>query len=124
MKKRILVVDDEPSLTHMVRRGLEARGNYLVMEENSGGRALTAARNFKPDLVLLDVMMPDVDGGSVASEFAEADDLKHVPIVFLTAIVTKAETQPAGSVIGKHTFLAKPVNLDDLITCIEDHLGK
>jgi DNA-binding response OmpR family regulator len=124
MKKKILVVDDEPSLTHMVRRGLEAKGNYLVMEENSGSRALMAARNFKPDLVLLDVMMPDVDGGSIASEFAESDDLKHVPIVFLTAIVTKAETRPAGTVIGRHTFLAKPVNLDDLITCIEDHLGK
>ncbi len=124
MKKKILVVDDEPNLTRMVRRGLEAKGNYLVMEENSGSRALMAARNFKPDLVLLDVMMPDVDGGSVASEFAEADDLKHVPIVFLTAIVTRAETQPTGSVIGKHTFLAKPVDLDDLITCIEDHLGK
>ncbi len=124
MTKKILVVDDEPGLTHMVRRGLEAKGNYLVMEENSGSRALMAARNFKPDLVLLDVMMPDVDGGSVASAFAEADDLRQVPIVFLTAIVTKAETQPTGSVIGKHTFLAKPVNLDDLITCIEDHLGK
>ncbi len=124
MKKKILVVDDEPGLTRMVRRGLEAKGNYLVMEENSGARALMAARNFKPDLVLLDVMMPDVDGGSVASEFAEDDDLKHVPIVFLTAIITKAEAQPCGTVIGRHTFLAKPVNLDDLITCIEDHLGK
>ncbi|HET6420478.1 MAG TPA: response regulator [Geobacteraceae bacterium] len=124
MKKKILVVDDEPNLTRMVRRGLEARGDYLVMEVNAGNRALAAARNFRPDLVLLDVMMPDVDGGSVASEFAEANDLKHVPIVFLTAIVTRAETQPTGSVIGKHTFLAKPVNLDDLITCIEDHLGK
>ena len=69
-------------------------------------------------------MMPDVDGGTVASEFAEAEDLKHVPIVFLTAIVTKEETQPAGTVIGRHMFLAKPVNLDDLITCIEDHIGK
>ncbi len=124
MKKKILVVDDEPSLTHMVRRGLEAKGNYVVMEENLGRRALASARSFKPDLVLLDVMMPDVDGGSIASAFAEAEDLKHIPIVFLTAIVTKQETARAGSVIGKHTFLAKPVELDDLVTCIEDHIGK
>lgn len=123
MKKKILVVDDEVSLTRMVRRGLEAKGNYLVLEENTGSRALETARSFKPDLVLLDVMMPDVDGGTIAGDFAEADDLKHIPIVFLTAIVTRQETAPAGSVIGKHTFLAKPVDLDDLVTCIRDHLG-
>jgi two-component system, OmpR family, response regulator len=123
MKKKILVVDDEASLTRMVKRGLEAKGDYLVMEENLGSRALAAARSFKPDLVLLDVMMPDVDGGSLAGEFAEAEDLKHIPIVFLTAIVTRQETAPTGSMIGRHTFLAKPVELDDLVTCIQDHLG-
>jgi DNA-binding response OmpR family regulator len=122
MKKRILVVDDEASLTRMIKRGLEAKGGYLVMEENLGRRALAAARSFKPDLVLLDVMMPDVDGGSIAGDFAEAEDLKHIPIIFLTAIVTRQETAPTGSVIGTHTFLAKPVELDDLMTCIHDHL--
>jgi len=123
MKKRILVVDDEPSLTRMVKRGLEAKGNYLVMEENSGRRALETARSFKPDLVFMDVMMPDIDGGSLAGYFAEAHDLQHIPVVFLTAIVTKGETAPGGTMIGRHTFLAKPVDLDDLVTCIRDHLG-
>jgi DNA-binding response OmpR family regulator len=123
MKKRILVVDDEASLTRMVKRGLEAKGDYLVMEENSGSRAIETARSFKPDIVLLDVMMPDMDGGSLAGDFADTDDLKHIPIVFLTAIVTKQETAPSGSMIGGHTFLAKPVDLDDLVTCIKDHIG-
>jgi CheY-like chemotaxis protein len=123
MKKKILVVDDEVSLTRMIRRGLEAKGGYLVMEENMGRRALESARSFMPDLILLDVMMPDVDGGSLAGYFAEADDLKHIPIVFLTAIVTKGEIEPTGSRIGRHTFLAKPVDLDDLVTCIRDHIG-
>ena len=122
--KKILVVDDEVSLTHMVKRGLEATGNYVVMEENSGNRAVAAARQFKPDLVILDVMMPDVDGGSVAAMFAETEELKHVPVLFLTAIVTREETQPTGSHIGTHTFLAKPVELKNLITCIEDHIGR
>jgi two-component system, OmpR family, response regulator len=124
MKKKILVVDDEVNLTRMIRRGLEAKGDYLVMEENAGTMAVAAARSFKPDLVLLDVMMPDMDGGSVAGEFADAEDLKHIPIVFLTAIVTRQETEPTGSMIGKHTFLAKPVDLDDLVTCIKDHLDR
>jgi DNA-binding response OmpR family regulator len=123
MKKRILVVDDEASLTRMLKRGLEAKGTFLVMEENSGGNALATARSFKPDLILLDVMMPETDGGSIACDFEEADDLKHIPIVFLTAIVTKEETDPCGTMIGRHTFLAKPVDLDDLVTCITDHIG-
>ncbi len=123
MKKRILVVDDEASLTRMIKRGQEAKGDYKVQEENSGERALVAARDFKPDLVLLDVMMPECDGGAIAADFEEADDLKHIPIVFLTAIVTKEETDPCGTRIGRHTFLAKPVDLDDLVTCIKDHIG-
>jgi DNA-binding response OmpR family regulator len=68
-------------------------------------------------------MMPDCDGGSIAGDFEEADDLKQIPIVFLTAIVTKEETAPCGTMIGRHTFLAKPVDLDDLVTCIQDHIG-
>ncbi len=123
MKKKILVVDDEAGLTRMVKRGLEATGKYLVMEENKGKNAIAAAIQFKPDLVILDVMMPDLDGGTVAAALAEIRELKHVPVVFLTAIVTKGETAPTGSFIGGHTFLAKPVDLKNLITCIESHIG-
>jgi DNA-binding response OmpR family regulator len=123
MKKRILVVDDEVGLTRMVKRGLEATGKYVVMEENVGGRAVAVAREFKPDLVILDVMMPEVDGGTVAAELAETKDLKHVPVIFLTAIVTEQETEPTGSFIGPHTFLAKPVQLKNLISCIDKHIG-
>lgn len=122
MKKKILVVDDEVSLTHMLRRGLEATGKYVVMEENQGSRAISTAKQFKPDLVILDVMMPDVDGGDIAAEMAETRELSHVPVIFLTAIVTPSETEPTGSSIGQHTFLAKPVQLKNLISCIETHI--
>jgi len=123
MKKTILVVDDEINLTHMLKRGLEATGKYQVVEENDGSRAIATARRVRPDLVILDVMMPEVDGGTIAAELAETQELKHVPVVFLTAILTKEETEPTGSLIGQHTFLAKPVNLRNLITCIENHTG-
>jgi DNA-binding response OmpR family regulator len=121
--KRILVVDDEADLTHMVKRGLEVTGKYIVMEENKGKMAIATARQFRPDLIILDVMMPDIDGGDVAASLAETEELKNVPVVFLTAIVTEEETKPTGSFIGRHTFLAKPVNLKNLITCIENHIG-
>ncbi len=123
-KKKILVVDDEAGLTRMLRKNLEATGKYEVREENRGMHAAAAAREFRPDLILLDVMMPDMDGGSVAAQIESDDTLKRTPIVFLTAIVEKGEVAPTGGTIGGHTFLAKPVTFSNLVVCIENHLGK
>jgi CheY-like chemotaxis protein len=123
MKKRILLVDDEPGITRMMRRNLEATGRFEALDINDPTMALETARKFRPDLVLLDVMMPGVDGGDVAAEFAGDPQLAAIPILFLTAIVSKKEVEPSGSVIGNHTFLAKPVKLEDLLICIDEHLS-
>lgn len=122
MKKRILLVDDEPGITRMMRRNLEATGRFEVLDINDPAIALETALQFRPDLVLLDVMMPGADGGDVAASFENDPQLAKVPIVFLTAIVKKNEVAPTGSTIGHHTFLAKPVKLEDLLSCIDDHL--
>ncbi len=123
-KKKILVVDDEASFTRMLRRNLESTGKYEVREENSGANAYAAAREYQPALILLDVAMPEVDGGDVAAKIQEDDEMKQIPIVFLTAIMKKDEVEPTGSEIAGRTFLAKPIQLNDLVTCIEKHLGK
>ncbi len=123
-KKKILVVDDEASLTRMLRRNLEATGKYEVKEENSGAQAYASAKQFQPDVILLDVMMPDMDGGAVAAQIQDDENLKHIPIVFLTAIIQKEEAEDTGSNICGRTFIPKPVKLDDLITCIENKLGR
>ena len=122
-KKRILLVDDEPSLTRMMRLNLEATGKYEVREENKGARALETAREFNPHLIFLDVMMPDMGGDEVAGQLQEDVKLKDIKFVFLTAIVTKDETGEGTSDISGHTFLAKPVKADELIECIERFLG-
>lgn len=123
MKKRIMLVDDEAPITRMMRRNLEATGRFDVLDVNDPVLALETARQFRPDLVFLDVMMPGKDGGDVAADFADDPQLAKIPIVFLTAIVSKKEVEPTGSTIGHHTFLAKPVRLEDLLTCINDHIG-
>jgi len=122
-KKKILVVDDETAITHMLRRNLEATGRYQVVEENSGARALQTARAFAPDLIILDVMMPDADGGEVAARLSEDEALQDVPVVFLTAILKEEEAGPSGKVIAGRTFLAKPIKFQELSACIERELG-
>ena len=123
-KKKILLVDDNPDVTRTINLILEATGRYVIREENRGQRALKTARDFKPDLIFLDFMMPDIDGNEVAAQLEEDDELKHIKIVFLTAIVTKGEVE-SGSVdnISGYTVLAKPVKTNELVSCIEDLLG-
>lgn len=121
-KKRILIIDDEATFTRMVRLNLEKTGKYEVREENRGRRGAAAAREFKPHLIFLDVIMPDVDGGEVAAHIQSDHRLKNVPIVFLTATVSKREVGDAGAMRGGLFFLAKPVTLEQLEACIAHHL--
>jgi CheY-like chemotaxis protein len=123
MKKRILVVDDEAALTRMVKLNLEQTGDYEVRTENQGSKAIAAAREFKPDLIMLDVMMPDMTGDEVAAELREDPQLEHIKQIFMTAIVTKEETGETGGEIGGNVFLAKPVKTEDLIAAIEKRLA-
>ncbi len=119
MTKKILVVDDEVVLTKMIKLNLERTGNYEVHTENEGSKALQAAREFKPDLIFMDVMMPDMAGDEVIAEIREDDNLSSIPYVFLTAIVSKTETEEMGNTIGGNEFLAKPVKTEELIETIE-----
>lgn len=123
MKKRILVVDDEPALTKMVKMNLDRTGDYEVRTENQGSKAVDAAREFKPDLIFLDVMMPDMSGDEVSALLREDPELANVKQIFMTAIVTKDETDAMGSNIGGNEFLAKPVKKEELIAVIERALS-
>ena len=121
-KKRILVVDDQPQNTQLLKAYLE-RDEYVVKEENDARAALATAEEFKPDLILLDVMMPGVDGGELAARFKASPKLNTVPTVFLTATVTKAEVNAGGGLIGGDRFLAKPLVLTEVLACLKQHLG-
>ncbi len=121
-KKRILIVDDESGFTRLLKLTLEKTEKYIVLEENDGTLARQVARQFKPDLILLDIVMPKIDGGEVAGQIKNDPQLKDARIVFLTAIVSKNEAIPGG-MIGGLPFLAKPITLEGLIQCIEENLA-
>jgi len=121
-KKRILVVDDQADITRMLKLNLEQTNDYEVRMENNSRLALAAAEEFHPDLILLDVVMPGIDGGDLASRLEASPALKGVPIVFLTAAATKAEVSARGGRIGGLPFLAKPVNTAEVVKCLENYL--
>jgi DNA-binding response OmpR family regulator len=122
MKKRILIIDDEASFTRMVRLNLEKTGEFEVREENRAGSAVATAREFRPDLILLDVIMPTMDGGDIFATLRKDRNLKEVPIIFLTATVSQREAGTGGLSSGGSLFLAKPVSVDVLIERIHEHL--
>lgn len=121
-KKRILVVDDDSAFTRVFKLSLEQTEDYEVQTENAARGALAAARQFRPDLVFLDVMMPEMDGGDLASQFRADPQLRRVPVIFLTAAVRKTEVRDHGGSIGGLPFLAKPADLAEVVACINRHL--
>jgi CheY-like chemotaxis protein len=116
--KRILVIDDDVAFTRLLKLNLEATGEFVVQLENWPEQAVATARGFRPDLVLLDVVMPRVFGGDIASSLRSDPDLATVPIVFLTASVRKQRVEEHDGVISGFPFLAKPVSADDVIATI------
>jgi CheY-like chemotaxis protein len=121
--KRLLLVDDEEPFTRLVKLNLEQTGRYTVRIENDGSKALATAREFAPDLILLDVIMPDADGGEVAALIKADAALKAVPIIFLTAAVSQKELDGPSGMIGGRMFIAKPVNKRSLIELIDQQLS-
>ncbi len=121
-KKRILLVDDEPFITTLLRMNLEDTGKYEVREVNTSTHALDVVQEFMPDLILLDVMMPDLDGADVIYRLKNDSRLKHITVIFHTATVRKAELEVHGGFISGFPFLAKPASAEQVIEFIERHL--
>lgn len=119
-KRKILVVDDDDNFTKVIKMNLDATGRYEVVTENNSLNALSVVRSFMPDLIVLDIMMPDLDGTEIAFQIESDVKLKNIPIIFLTAAITKGEAASQKGEIGMHTFIAKPVDLEELIDCIEN----
>lgn len=120
-KKRILLVDDEKSLTTLLKLNLEETGNYEVRTENWPEDAIQTAREFKPDLILLDIIMPRMPGGNIAALIDEDPELKGTPIVFLTAAVRRHQVEDNDGIICDHPCLAKPASIDEVVAMIEEH---
>ena len=121
-KKKILIIDDEKDFAHFVKLNLESTNKFEVVTSAAGKEGIILAKTKKPDLILLDIFMPEMDGSEVAERLLDDAATKDIPIVFLTALVTKRDVGAKGGVIGGRQVIAKPVAPDELISTINSVL--
>ena len=119
---RILIIDDEKDFTDLLQMQIRRHGNVQLRVVNNSTEALSAAKQFKPSIILLDVVMPGLDGGELLHEFESDSVLKEVPVIIVSALTTHDETSAGLSASG-HPLVAKPVKTEELISCIEKQLG-
>lgn len=118
-KTKILIVDDDAKISSLM--GLILRRNgYEVREENRSFAALATAREFRPQLALLDVDMPGKDGGTVAAELAADRDFAHMPVIFVTSLVEQHEAGMRGGA----RFISKPVDTKILLATVSQMLPR
>ena len=123
-KKRILIIDDEVSFTRLFKMNLEKMGEFEVRAENWPEDAQKAAREFKPHLVFLDILMPRMPGGNVAAAFQADPELKSVPIVFLTAAVRPKQIEENNGTICDLPCIAKPPKMETILQYIKTYARK
>jgi CheY-like chemotaxis protein len=117
-KKKILVVDDEPDVLLLLGERLSKAG-YEVIKASSGKEAINLAETRAPQLIVLDIAMPGMDGSEVAQVLRAKPETKDIPILFLTCLFTKQEEKTCGHVLGQNFFIAKPYDVSELLTEIQ-----
>ena len=122
MSKKILLVDDDPGV-HMVTVPILSKGGYNAISAKNGEQALHLALNERPDLIILDVIMPGIKGRDLCKKIKAYDVLKDIPIIFLTAKDSPDDVQ-AELEVGAITHLTKPVNPAELLNAIDGIIGK
>ncbi|MBU4305584.1 MAG: response regulator [Candidatus Omnitrophica bacterium] len=120
MKKKILIVDDEVALVFMFKEFLESKG-YIVFHAPDGENALKLVKEIIPDIIVLDIIMPKVDGFTVAKQIRYDEQLKNIPIIVLSA---QQEMKELFAIEGIHDYLVKPVDQNVLLEMVRKRVGQ
>ena len=121
VNKKILLIDDEEDFCFFLKANLEITGDFDVITTTRGKEGIQLARSAKPDLILLDIAMPEMYGDEVANKLSEDPQTNNIPIIFLTALVTEHEEGPETiKRIGERDFIGKPVAPKDLVAALQE----
>lgn len=120
--KKIMMVDDDPDLLALLKLKLEKTEKFKVVHTTNGSEAVNLARDEAPDLIILDIEMPEMDGGDVARSLSGAEYVRDIPILFLSSMITKTDIAASGGFIGGRHMAAKSGTIKDLISKIDSML--
>lgn len=120
-KKKILIVDDEPDIVTNMEMFLESNG-YDILQAFDGKEALEKTRQYQPNLILLDIMMPHINGLQVCRTLKTHKETKHIPIIIVTA-KTQTDEVVEATKAGADEYITKPFELKELLSKIEKHLA-
>ena len=123
-KAKILIIDDEEYICHLIKLILEKTNKFKVLISTTGQEGIELSKTNKPDLILLDILMPGMSGTAVAERLLEDTSTKDIPIVFLTGVVTKQDVEASKGMIGGRNFIAKPVTPEEVISAIRSVLQR
>lgn len=121
--RKLVMVDDDEDLAALLKLKLEKTGKYDVATTTEGSKAVDLVREVSPDLILLDIDMPDMSGGDVAKLLSEPNDTKDIPILFLSSLVGRSEAIEGSGSIGGHQMASKSGSLRELMEKIESILA-
>ena len=121
-KKKILVVEDELTSQQLIQFHLNNTGEYEVKILVDGKQTLAAANKYSPDLILLDIIIPDTSGIDISRALASQANLKDIPVVFITGLVTEDEVASQDGIFYNRPCLAKPITKDKLLDCVRKNI--
>jgi len=117
-KKKILIVDDEEDMLLVLAKDLAARG-YFIITAGNGKDAMLLAKSERPDLVILDILMPEMGGQEVAAMLKQDPRTQDIPVMFLSCLYNKAEEAKRGHIVGGNVMFAKPYDPKELVSAVE-----
>ncbi len=118
-RSKILVIDDEADFCEFVKWSLEGTGKFDVVVSTDGPSGIAVARTEQPELILLDIRMPQMNGAKVADHLLHHDDTRDIPIAFITGLMQKADVARQPGYVYGFPFITKPVTKDELVQQIE-----
>ncbi len=119
MKKKVLLIDDDQDLCNVAKALLHQTMRYQVLTAQTGAAGIQLAKKHRPDVILLDIKMPGMDGGRVAERLGDDPSTSTIPVIFLTGLIRQHEVDDQGGYIAGHPFIAKPFDLKKLTEIIE-----
>lgn len=122
VRKSVLIVDDERDILDSLS-GFLRRNGYGVSIADTGREGLKLAKKELPSLIILDLMLPDIDGTDVAVELLQNPQTREIPIIFLTSVLTKPEQESAGEMVANRCIVAKPCRSEEILELIKNRIG-